>query len=141
MKTVLFLCVMALGGCNSTPLPEYNYRGVLPDKSDVSVAVAMDFATRLATEAGLRVVDQTKPTGNANIDATFSVDLRPQSTDNVFVTIMVNMPTRTLFVRVGGAIESETAKRIAQKAEELYTRTYPGSKLTAYRRYQGLFGP
>lgn len=132
---------MAFGGCSSTPLPEYNYRASLPERVAVNISVAIDFAADLAARSGLQIVDQSKVTGNPNVDATFAVHLKPRNVEDVSVTVMVNMPSRTIFIGIGGNIESAKAKSIAQDAEALYAQKYPGSKLIAFTRKQGLFGP
>lgn len=142
MKAFIVTSLLAFfGGCNSTPLPEYNYRGAVPGSTAVDLAMVTNFSATLAHESGLRIVDQTKPTGNVEIDATVSVHLRPKSDERIYVTVMGHRPTRTLFVRVAGNIESPKAKDIARNAEAIYEREYPGSKLTAFIRYEGLLGP
>ena len=137
----LTLLPIFLGGCISTPLPEYNYRGVVPGSSAFTSATVVDFAATLARDSGLRIVSQTEPTGNARMDERVLIDLRPKSGERIYVTVMGYLPERTLFVGIGGNIESPEAKRIAQRAEAVYEREYSGSRLTAFTRYQGLLGP
>jgi hypothetical protein len=142
MKAIFAASILAiLGGCNGTPLPEYNYRGAVPEPGPVNVAMVTDFSANLAREAGLHVVDQSKLTGNERADETFSVHLRAAADEKINVTVMAHFPSRTLFVTVAGNIESPMAKEIAQRAEALYKKKYPGSKLAAFTRYRGLLGP
>jgi hypothetical protein len=142
MKAFSLTAILALlAGCNGIPLPEYNYRGAVPESGSVNAAMLTDFAVSLAREAGLRVVDESKPTGNKRIDETLAIYLRPEANEKVYVTVMAHLPSRTLFLTVSGNIESPVAKEIVQVAEALYEKKYAGSRLTAFTRYQGLLGP
>lgn len=142
MISFVAICAVAFisEGCVSRPVPEYNYRGTLWSV-EVNPALALDFAKSLATEANLKIVDQDERTGNERLDAAFAVYLKHQEDGHILVTIMVHIPTRTLFVRINGDIKSPIAIAIGQKAEVLYARKYPGSTLTRYTRHQGLLGP
>jgi hypothetical protein len=122
-------------------MPELNFRGELPQNIEVTKTIAFEFAESLARDTGLRIVDQTRSTGNPNIDAAVSIQLKPQTSVNVWVTVILYVKTRQLHVDVGGDFESQTAKRIARKAEELYAHKYPGSKLMPFTRNRGLLGP
>lgn len=137
----LTLLPIFLGGCISTPLPEYNYRGVVPGPSAFTSATVVDFAATVARDSGLHIVSQTEPTGNARMDERVSLALRPESGERIYVTIIGYLPERTLVVGIAGNISSPEAKRIAQRAEAVYEGEYPGSTLTAFARYQGLLGP
>lgn len=127
-------------GCSS-PLPEYNYRATVLEPDVANAALATDFSAALTKECELQIVDQSMSTGNKRADETFSVDLRPKTGEKIYVTVMTNSPAKMLFFAIGGNIELPKAKEVALCAETLYSKKYPGSKLTLFARYGGLFGP
>ena len=142
MKAVLLISLLVIfWGCTSTPVRELNYRAEMPNSHPTDKALVLAFSATLADETALTIVDQSKVTGKESIDGSFSVHLRPNGKEELYVIVMAHFPSNVLFLTVGGEIESRRAKTIAFAAQALIERKYPGSKLLAYTRYQGLFGP
>jgi hypothetical protein len=136
---VVFISIF-LVGC-FPPLPEYNYVATVPEPRMVDSELAMDFSNGLIKECGLRIVSYSKPTGNARIDRNFSVDLRFDKGEKIFVTVITYADLRNISFRVSGDIASSKAKETARCAEALYEKMYTDSKLETFIRHQGLFGP
>jgi hypothetical protein len=143
MKQKLLLVCLAIGivGCGSMPVDELDYIGELPPGVVADFTVAKQFAADLATEANLKIIEEHPDRWAASGDITLSMTDKGTFTHRENVPVYVragNKPKRELVVTVNGDVNDPNAQAIGAKAQEIFTRTYPGFKLVRFIRYQGL---
>jgi len=136
----LLLLALALTGCLlGGALKEYNYHGHLPSGVVADLPLAQRFAQALATETGLTITSADQPVGYRG--RVSHVGLVSAHKPRIAVNIDAVKSDNSLYVQVYGDIATREGKAVARTAEELFARQYPGSKLTPFTRYSGLFGP
>ncbi|HEY1765610.1 MAG TPA: hypothetical protein VGF85_11850 [Opitutaceae bacterium] len=131
-----------VAGC-ATPVVEIDYRCVFPNKAlfDLTQDLSLVFADAIAHQANLQVLNQTRQTGMSPTDVTYIVSLRSKAAQDVFVNVLFNKPTRTVVLSISGNIRDPEATSIGQKANEVFSKLFPGTHLDLVQGKQNLFGP
>lgn len=140
LTSVLILGILA--GC-ATPVVEIDYRCVFPNNAlfDLTQDLSMVFADAIAHQADLQILNQTRQTGRSPGDVTYIVSLKSKSPEDVFVNVLFNKPSRTVVLSISGNIQDPQANAISRKANEAFSKLFPGAQLTLVQNKQRLFGP
>lgn len=139
-SVLLLLLTIFVGGCQ-TPLPQLSYRGTFKTNIANAFATADQFAAALAQEAHLEITDRSRPSGVARLDSTAYLQLRPDSSDRIWVNLSVHTSERELVMTIGGDFSSPEALDVARAAEKIFARLYPDASYAPFQAYQGLLGP
>lgn len=137
----LILLAIAWAGCTSVPLDEINFSGK-PLAAGVDPYVEAErFATVLAREAQVQVVDFTKHSGSGRVDAKAEVDLKRDRTSKVLLRVIVDAAQREVWVIIQPGSKTPLSEELAAAAIRSYRELYGDSEFSRRQRYQGLFGP
>jgi hypothetical protein len=141
MRFLLYIVVgIAVNGCAWPALREIDYHGQIP--VNANVALAKQFASDLAAEAGLKIT-YVIPQANLKPGAYSLIFLNRERGGNprIGVVITTRVPDNVLYISVNGDIESPEAQAIAQKAVDLFKKKYPDSPIVPFTRHSGPLGP
>jgi hypothetical protein len=135
----LSLVILPIAGCNLGDLKQYNYRSELQPPLVADSDLALRFAKDLSAETGLPVTD--KSPGKPGPDQRSSFGLSTEGPPRIVVNVATYERPNMLYILIYGDVESPEAKEAARKAEEVFAKQCPGSKLTRYTAHQTPFGP
>lgn len=128
------MCILAAGCLHvGSRLNGYYYEGRLPAWITADIVSANKLASDLSAETGLIIT--SKSSSNVFLNSSDKHGAKFN------VNIAFYTPKNSLYIAVRGDIASSEALAATQKAVDLFTKDFPGAKLTTMTVYPGLLGP
>ena len=139
-RSVILLFVIAVSGCAFPVLDEINYRGTPLTRGSDSYAPALAFARRWATESGLEISGEVRPSDRRKEESAI-IELRAAKWPKLRATVLVNGEQGIVCAAIAPAAGIPGASELASGAVRAYKQLYPESRFEQFERRQGLLGP
>jgi len=139
-RSIILLFVIAVSGCTFPVLDEINYRGAPLTKGSDSYAPALAFARQWASESGLEISGEVRPSDHRKDEAAI-IELHASKWPKLRATVLVNGEYGILCATVAPATGIPAAAELASGAVRAYKKLYPESLFEHFEAHQGLLGP